>query len=605
MNTKSKIGTLLVTLGFVLSVVAVLAPAGAAAGRAENFVVTVTFTNADGSHGNSSNWMATDMINITANVSIAGAMENVTDLMLELTINGNLEGAPLSLGGLNATEFKEYTWQSNPPGYGDYTVMVTAVNGTDNANQTVKTLYYRSLDSDISITGVTATPAAALVGVDEVTMTAALANAGNEMGKANVTFSIGVVTIGFVLQDVPAGGTADAVLKTKFEGLSPPNGKYSVKASMTDLQPSEATSAENITLTNPVANLTITGLTVNPASGYVGDNVTFTATLKNDGTADATNIAIDFAEYVILIYMSIGELPNVTVAKGTTINVTWAYTLPTITDASETKSIRASYGAGLFVTTFKTINVTINKKMPKLEITAFSMPTGKRVYDAVSISITVKNNGTAGATGIVVKIREGSWEYTNATDPFNLSIGESKTVTLGITLMDEGSDVNRTFTAVASVGGVSSTKDSKVFIAHQIYAAIGIQSFKISPAKKDNQPKDSTQSFSATVTLKNTGEKAGSVQLMLFEGAGLSAKLLSNQTVSVDPLATKEVKVSFKVKGTGKHTITSVVSLPNPDPGNMTKAATCELQYSSPGFEVVVLFAAIVVGAVFIRRRKN
>jgi hypothetical protein len=503
MYLQKRFWSLLVALGFVLSVLAVFAPAGAASGRAENFVVTVTFTNPDGSHDNSSVWTATGKVNITANVSIAGGMENVTDLKLSLKVDGDPEGTDQSLGALEAGNFTEYTWQWQPSAPGDYEIEVMAVNGTDHANHTMVTKFYKSL--------------------------------------------------------VP-----------------------------------------------PKANLTITNLAVDKATAHVGDAVTFTVTVLNDGTADAEKITIDFSELVIIVYMSIGELENVTVPKGQTVNVTWTYTLPDITANTETKTIRAGYGEGFILTTYKMVNVTVNKKLPKLEITSFSMPAGKRVWDAAEANITVKNNGTANATGVTVKIREGSWEYTNVTDPFNLSVGENKTVKLGIFLDDEaGVDNNHTYTAVAIVGGIESKRDSTVFVAHQIYAAIGIQSFKITPAKKDNQPKDSSQSFSAVVTLKNQGEKAGSVQLMLMEGTGASAKLLSNQTVSVESLATKEVKVSFKVKGAGKHTITSAVSLPNPDTGNMTKQATCELQYSSPGFEVVVLIAAMMAGAVFVRRRKD
>jgi hypothetical protein len=602
MNQKSKLGTLLVTLGFILSVLAVFAPAGAAGGRAENFVVTVTFTNADGSHDNSSNWKDTDMINITANVTIAGAMENVTDLMLELTINGNLEGAPLSLGGLNATEFKEYTWQSNPPGYGDYTVMVTAVNGTDNANQTVKTLYYRSLDSDISITGVTATPAAALVGVDEVTMTAALANAGNEMGKANVTFAIGVITIGFVEQDVPAGGTADVVLKTKFEGLSPPDGKYSVKASMKDLQSSEATSAENITLNNPMTDVKVESLAVTPTSGIEGTMVNFTVSLSNSGTINATNVIIMFQKTMGMFQpVMLGNLSGLTVLKGATgVNFTWAYTLPNITPAQETQTIRAGYFDGQVLANYKSTDVTIVKKTPEITFVSFVIPAGIRQYDAVVMNVTIKNTGSADAVNMTMKLKEAGMTFCT-TVPFNLAVGAQKTVPMEITIMSEGG-VNQSFIATASAGGKDFSNTTTVFVGIQIYPAIGISALKITPAKKENQPKDSSQSYSAAVTLKNSGQKAGKVQLTLVDS--VSKKIVANQSFSVGANASSDVKVSFSVKGAGTHSIVAFITGDIESFGNSTKTAKCELQYQ-PGFEVVVLISAILVAVVIIRRRKD
>lgn len=600
MSSKRKIGTLLVTLGFVMSVLAVFAPAGATGGRAENFVVTVTFTNPDGSHDNSSVWNETAMINITANVSIASGMENVTDLKLELALNGDqFPGTPVSLGGLNASEFREITWQANPPSYGDYIIMVTAINGTDTANQAVKTVYYRSLDSDISIAGVMASPATALIGVDEVTVSAALANKGNMEGSASVSFMLdGTMDLGTVVTEVPAGETVNADLVTKYSGLLIADGTHTITASMTDLTPSTM-EVGDINLTNPKANVTIDDLKVDKASAYEGDKVTFTVTLTNSGTADAPNITVDFSELVILVYMSIGQLPNVTVAKGTTVNVTWAYTLPNITGTTENKTIRAGYGEGIVLTTYKTINVTTNKKLPKLEYVTFTAPTGKRINEMAEFTIKVMNNGTATATGIVIKLMEGAMAYTNVSAAFNLTVGESKEVKLGITLTGDG-DKNHTYTAVATVGGVDYKKDATVMVGHEIFASIGIKAFKISPTKKENQPKDSSQSYTATVTLKNVGEKAGSVQLILMEGI----KIIGNQTVSVDALAQKDVKMTFKVKGSGTHKITAMVSLPNPDPMNMTKTASCELKYQ-PGFELVVLIGAIIVAAVVVGRRKK
>src|SRR5512137_2791605 len=126
MYLQKRFRSLLVTLGFVLSVLAVFAPAGAASGRAENFVVTVTFTNPDGSHDNSSALTGSQPVNITANVSIAGGMENVTDLKLSLAVDDAAQGTAQSIGALDAGGYVEYTWQWQPSAVGDYKITVTA-----------------------------------------------------------------------------------------------------------------------------------------------------------------------------------------------------------------------------------------------------------------------------------------------------------------------------------------------------------------------------------------------------------------------------------------------------------------------------------------------
>jgi PGF-CTERM protein len=167
-----------------------------------------------------------------------------------------------------------------------------------------------------------------------------------------------------------------------------------------------------------------------------------------------------------------------------------------------------------------------------------------------------------------------------------------------ISIMDSG-DMNQTFTATATAAGVDYTNSTTVYVLHQIYASIGIQAFKVSPGTKDNQPKDSSQSYTATITLKNSGEKAGKVQLMLLD----NLKIVANQSASVDAGASKDVKVTFSIKGSGTHTIRAVVT-GDIDYANMTKTAKCTLNYQ-PGFEVVVLVAAVLVAAVLVRRRKD
>jgi PGF-CTERM protein len=242
--------------------------------------------------------------------------------------------------------------------------------------------------------------------------------------------------------------------------------------------------------------------------------------------------------------------------------------------------------------------VTVKKKLPVIEFVSFVIPTGIRQYDEVLFNITVKNNATVNASGVTIKILKDGWTYCT-TEPFNLTAGQTKSVQALVTIMDPG-DVSQNFSASAGVGALSFSKTATVYVGHRIYAAIGVKAFTMSPTKKENQPKDSTQSFTAKLTLKNIGEKAGSVQVLIVEGK----KVLANTTANVDGSASKDVSYTVKLSGAGKHKLTVVLSLPSPDPGNMTMNATCELQYQ-PGFEVVVVVASVLVAAALFRRRKD
>jgi hypothetical protein len=596
-STDWKITNLLVALGFILSAFAVFAPAGAAAGRAGNFVVSIEFTDVDGNHDNNS--AANAQVNITVNASLAASVENMTDLNLMVAVNDVQLGTTQSLGELDQGMFEDYTWQWTPAIYGDYKITATAMNDSDTANQTVTTQYYQVQGSNITVSSVSVTPDSALIGVDQVTITAVVMNSGNMAASGNLSFMLdGTKSLGYINQAVNAGGDANFVLTTKFENMTIANGVHNVSVSMMDLEMSGAVS-NNFNLTNPVTNVTIAKLTADKTSGYEGDVVTFTASLSNSGNMDATNVTIYFDDMVLgILPSSIGKLTGLTVLKAATgVNFTWAYTLPNITLPQEIKTIRAGYGEGFFLTSVQTINITVMKRLPTIQFVSFVVPAGIRQYDDVMVNITVKNTGTVNATGMIIKITEGGGTL-NTTDPFNLSAGASKTVSMYISIMDSG-DMNQTFTATATAAGVDYTNSTTVYVLHQIYASIGIQAFKVSPGTKDNQPKDSSQSYTATITLKNSGEKAGKVQLMLLD----NLKIVANQSASVDAGASKDVKVTFSIKGSGTHTIRAVVT-GDIDYANMTKTAKCTLNYQ-PGFEVVVLVAAVLVAAVLVRRRKD
>jgi hypothetical protein len=192
----------------------------------------------------------------------------------------------------------------------------------------------------------------------------------------------------------------------------------------------------------------------------------------------------------------------------------------------------------------------------------------------------------------------------NTSNPFNLTAGNSTVVSMYITIIDSG-DTNQTFTATATAAGVDYTNNTTVYVSHEVVASIGIISLAISPSAMKDKPKDSTQTFTVTITLQNNGEKAGQVLLMVVE----PLKILSNQSVSLDPKTSKDIKVTISIKGSGAHNIMAIVS-GEVDFANLTMSANCTLTYKAnakaqPGFEVVVLVAAVLVALALVRRRKS
>ncbi|MBM4248000.1 MAG: hypothetical protein FJ149_00900 [Euryarchaeota archaeon] len=587
MKKNGKIGTLLMTLGFLLSVLAVVAPAGAAAGRAEHFAVTVEFTNPDGSHDNSSVWMATEPVNITATVSLVAMMENVTDLMLELTINGDMEGDPVSIGALNEGESVDYTWQWHPMAYGEFVVMVAAVNATEVENQTVVTEEYTFLASDIVVESVSLSASEALIGVDTVTITASLVNNGNMDGTATVMFVADAdVRLGEKDITLASGEGGDIALDTDFGGFDLADGEHSIRAMVQDWGYTEARADPNITLATPMADVAVDTLTVDPASAYEGATVTLKATLNNTGTADSPELVVDFYEGS----NKLGNVTNVTVPMGETKDVTFQWTLPDVA-ADTVKNLKAMVG-----TSEAMANVTVKAKLPQIQITSFTVPDGLKVGDMVDFTAVIKNNGTGDATGVVVEFYDGTTKLANST-AFDLPAGNTTTVTLKVTMIAPA-DVDHKFFAKAMGAEMNVTKK----VAHvPIPAKVAITTFSVKPTKKDGQPKDSTQSYTLTVVLSNTGELATTnCTLTIKEGT----KNIATEAITLGGNSTVTKTYTWKVKGSGGHTATATLTGSEADPAGSTKTAKCILEYT-PGFEVLFLVAAIFVAALLIRRRKD
>jgi hypothetical protein len=313
--------------------------------------------------------------------------------------------------------------------------------------------------------------------------------------------------------------------------------------------------------------------------------VTFTALLNNSGTAPAVNQTVTFSDGATLL----GAVANLTVEMGQTQNVQFVWTLPDVA-ADTTKTITAAAGASS-----AWVNVTIIAKVPAILITDFTVPADMRIGDVKNLTATVKNNGTGDATGVVVDFYDGTTKLASSA-PFNLSVGSSTVVSLAVTLAG-AADANHTF----FVKAMGAEKNATKMIGHKLApASVGITAFTVKPTKKDKQPQDSTQSYTLTITLKNSGEiKSANCTLTIKEGT----KAIATESIALEANQTVTKTYTWKVKGSGGHTATATLS--GAEAGTPSTMTTkCTLEYT-PGFEVILLVAAIFAAVVLVRRRKN
>jgi hypothetical protein len=596
---------------------------------------------------------------------------------------------PLDVGA-----FAEKTWTWTPTSYGVYTINITAVNGTDTANQTVTSIDFTVKGHDLTLGAVTVTPDSGYTDLTDFTFTAVVNNVGNAPGEANVSFLLDNSTsVGFAVVNVPAA-TANAVLVGMIAATS--DGNHTVTAKLVDISTTYSTSG-NISLMTPqahgvvntltalpasvtitkgasvdvtvtanvtnegqldivggtlsfydtdtttpkftsdptnlsvgagtdivytwtvtdtvalgdhifyvqlgdetidmtinatvnvkgVANLTVSNLVASPTTAFEGDNVTFTATLFNNGTEDAVNQTIIWSDGTT----QIGTTINVTVTKGQTMTKTFVWALPSV-DQDTNKTIKAMIG-----TAFMTVNVTDRNKAPKIEVVSFSVGDG-RIGDNVTFAATLKNNGTGDAVNMTAEFYDGTTKVGTSA-PFNLTTGSTKDVSVSVKLAGDA-DKNHTFYVKSVPAGTE--KNVTKMVGHTLSKAnIYIVSFVVKPSKLEGKPKDSTQDYKVTITLKNSGELMGVCILNMTEGKKLIT--IIPVPVILDAGANSTTTYVWKVKGDGTHTC--VATLSTGDVGTpSTMSVKVTLKYA-PGFEVLALMGAIIVALVLVRRRKN
>jgi hypothetical protein len=606
MQERSKFWTLLMVLGFVLGTVAVLAPVGAAAGRAPVFGVAVELSQ-DGAVTTSYDMDLGG--SLTVNLTITNTGDNATDANVTLTYTDDLWDL---LGGWELKSWDPVALNNDTPALLSYEWELPLIMLYDANNSFIVNITTKAGDSDektiplkvltynpvvenvVAVTSNSKDPATCVLGVHNVTTTVTVAARGNrDIADGNIEvfashgFSDQVSLTNISVASLAVDETKDFVYETNFSGFDVEPGFYTMDAVFTAGDASDMGSSEDIDIVPAIQFLRIENVTVSPGSGLEGTNVTFSVLLNSTGTTDAVNMVLELLDYPSNV--SIGNVTGINLPVGETKTVTFTWTLPEVS-ADTTKTVLTRSGLAM-----NAVNVTIIAKVPAILITDFTVPADMRIGDVKNLTATVKNNGTGDATGVVVDFYDGTTKLVSSA-PFNLSVGSSTVVSLAVTLAG-AADANHTFFAKAMGAERNVTK----IIGHKLApASVGITAFTVKPAKKDKQPQDSTQSFTLSISLKNSGElKSGNCTLAIREGA----KTLFTESIALEPNQTVTKTYTWKVKGSGGHTATATLS--GAEAGTpATMSTKCTLEYT-PGFEVLLLVAAILVAAILVRKRKN
>jgi hypothetical protein len=551
-------------------------------------VVAVTSSNA----GNASMLvLGVDTLTVKVNVTAYAFGKDLTGGRINFYLDDTF-GDPLgnvSMDTMTNNTQKQYSFQTNlstvtpAPSFDTHVIIAETMVGVMTDMNTSAGFAIVEPKADVILTGMDTDPISVTVpkgATVPLTMTAHLQNNGTaSAASATVHFYNGLTELNATVTGAIA---AQATLDVSFvwnvtEAITP--GNHTVGIGIDTQALPNYWVEMNITVVG-VPNVTVLSLTTSAATEFEGTNVTLTAKLFNNGTEDSTPLTVEFYDGTTMI----GNKTNITVAKGQTVDVTLVWTLPLV-ELDTNKTIKAKVAGSE-----SPVNVTIRNKAPKIEILAFTAPIG-RIGDNVTITATVKNNGTGDAVGMVVDFYDGATKV-GSTPAFNLTVGSTNVTSVTFKLSGTG-DANHTFFAKASGAEKNDTK----MIGHTLSAAsISIVSFTVSPKTKDKQTKDSTQEFKLTITLKNGGELAGSVTLSIKEGT----KVIANASVPLAGGANTTQTYTWKVKGDATHKAVATIT----GDGTGTSEAKATLHYA-PGFEVLVLMGSMIVALVLVRRRKN
>jgi subtilase family serine protease len=333
----------------------------------------------------------------------------------------------------------------------------------------------------------------------------------------------------------------------------------------------------------PAPDLIVTDIAWSPASPAAGNAVTFSATIKNQGTtagsAGIVAFKVDGTQVTVsnnsISSIAAGATATIT-ANGTWSAVTGSHGITAVVDSSntvtESNEANNSYNETLVATAGPT---------PDLIVTDISWsPANPVVGNAVTFSATIKNNGS-GATpaGVVhgVAFQIDGAGTTLWSDNYTSSIPAGSSVTVTV----NGGTAGSTWTATSGIHTILAWVDDVNRMPNEIDETNNqyTESLTVGTTPPPSQPDliitDITYSpatpaagnavtFSAVV--KNQGNAAGAAGVVAFRVDGTQVAVSNNSTVSIAAGTTLTITANGTWTATGgNHTIAA-----NADNSNTT-----------------------------------
>jgi subtilase family serine protease len=259
--------------------------------------------------------------------------------------------------------------------------------------------------------------------------------------------------------------------------------------------------------TPAMSDLIVTSLTTDKPSYEAGETVTVTATIKNQGTADASAFAVQLAPGTLA-----KQTANIsTLAINGTQNITFTFTAPVYTgDTVLTLTVTADLGNAIAEldesNNTRSTNITIKAAKPDLTIT--SLTTDKASYDTgetVTATAIVANTGYVSVSSCEVALAPGSLAaITKTTGAINAGGNTSVVFTFTIPAGTPSGDMLLTATADPNnkIAEINESNNSRTYT---ISVNESVPDLTITALTSDRQTYEAGDTVTVNATVANLG----------------------------------------------------------------------------------------------------
>ena len=334
----------------------------------------------------------------------------------------------------DATVAKTFVWVAQAGSHSVKAVVdgLNQVIENDETNNE-KTVAYSTPAPDLTIQDITWSPANPSEG-NSVTFTVAMKNQGN--GKADYSH-VAYYIDGTYLASIYVGQISPGATAKKTFTWTAQAGSHTIKAVadfyMRVVESDEANNEKTVTLSPPVPDLIVPNITWSPASPLVGDPVTFSVTIKNQGGTGAA--ASNLTYYIDGQLRGHQEVQGLAAGATVTKTFTWAaqpgsHTIKAVADSD------MIIFEGNETNNEKTVNFSGPPLSDLIVQNIVSSPASPLVGDTVTFTVTIKNLGS------------GRTNYSYVA----CYIDDTHLTSVSVNPMAAGATATRTFTWTARAG---------------------------------------------------------------------------------------------------------------------------------------------------------